>query len=277
MVKFVAYKAADNADLPEIGLFRNIKKNLDRKGEGQSFDASSGNIDMHVTGTAMLFVLKKPTAGVMKTIDVKVGGVEQYTLQDLDLNLRKLKDTFSGDYEKTLFKGADKLVGSSEGDRLSGFNGKDKIKAGEGDDSVKGGKGGDTIYGEGGDDVLAGNSGRDWLDGGSGINSLTGGKGKDTFHFSSQLSADNLSTITDFKSGADRIELMKAVFPGLSGNGELGADQFVKAGDYAGEAHVVVYDQTSGGLSYAVTSGTLVKFGAVSAGLDLASSDLFIV
>jgi len=277
MVKFVANKAVDNSNLSEIGLFKDIKKNLDRKGEGKKFDASSGDIDMHVTGTAMLFVLKKPVSGVMKTIDVKVHGVEQYLLKGLDIKIRKMKDFFSGNYEKKIFKGNDKIVGSNQKDKLAGYNGKDTIEGGGGNDSIGGGKGNDKISGQGGNDILSGDAGNDWLDGGTGSNVLSGGKGKDTFHFSSQLSVGNFSSISDFKTGTDKIELVKSVFPGLSGSGKLGADKFIKSTDYDGEAHVVVYNKANGQLSYAVDSGHLIKFGAVDANLNLAASDILLV
>ncbi len=276
MVKFVAYKGTDNTDLSEIGLFKNIKKNLDRKGEGKKFDASKGDIDMHVTGSAMLFAFKKPVSGVMKTIDVKVGDVDQYFIKGIDLKIRKMSDFFSGNYEKKLFKGDDKIVGSSQKDKLAGFDGKDTIQAGSGGDNVGGGKGNDKLSGQAGNDVMAGNAGNDWLDGGDGFNTLSGGGGKDTFHFSSQLSAGNVSSITDFKSGADKIELVRSVFPDLTGKGTLAADKFVKLADYSGQDNVIVYDKATGALSYAIDPNNLIKFAEVTVNLNLKNTDIIL-
>jgi Ca2+-binding RTX toxin-like protein len=278
MVKFVAYKSQDNADLSEIGLFQNIKKNLTRKGEGKKFDATKGDIDMHVTGKAMLFVLKNPVSGTMKTIDVKVGGTDEYELKGLDIKIRKMKDFFKGNYESKIFEGKDTINGSSQSDKLSGFAGDDTISGGNGGDTILGDNGNDSLYGEGGADTIKGGKGNDLLDGGSGFNSLTGNAGKDTFHFSTQLNASNSSAITDFTaSQGDIIQLVKSVFPDLSGKGVLQPGNFVKSADYAGQDGVVVYDKASGVLQFATSSNVLVKFGEVTANLDLKASDFFVV
>lgn len=276
MVKFVAYHSQDTRDLSELGLFKNIKKNLHRKGEGSSFDATKGDIDMHVEGKGMLFVLKKPVSGTMKSVDVKVGGTDEYFVKGLGLKIRKMKDFFKGDYESKIFKGKDKLIGSSESDKLAAFNGDDTVKAGNGGDEISGAKGKDKLYGETGGDVISGGSGNDLLDGGAGINSLTGDGGSNTFRFSSQLSASNSSTITDFKIGVDKIELVKSVFPDLSGKGQLSPDSFVKSTDYSGQDGVVVYDKASGHVSFAVDSNVLFKFAEVTTNLNLKASDFLI-
>jgi Ca2+-binding RTX toxin-like protein len=277
MVKFVAYRSQDNRDLSEIGLFQNIKKNLTRKGEGKKFDATKGDIDMHVEGKGMLFVLKNPVKGTMNSIDVKVGGNDEYSIKGLSLKLTKMKDFFKGNYESKVFDGNDKLIGSSSSDKLAGFNGKDTAKGGNGGDTIGGDGGDDKLYGESGGDVISGGSGNDLLDGGLGLNSLTGNSGKDTFHFSSQLGASNSSAITDFKSGQDTIELVKSVFPDLTGKGQLAADKFIKSTDYTDQDGVVVYDKATGAISFAVDSGSLIKFAEVTANLNLKASDFYLV
>jgi Ca2+-binding RTX toxin-like protein len=278
MVKFVAYKSQDNRDLSEIGLFQNIKKNLTRKGEGKKFDATKGDIDMHVEGKGMLFVLKNPVSGTMKSIEVKVAGTDEYFLKGLDIKIRKMKDFFKGDYESKIFEGKDKLIGSGESDTLAGFAGDDTIKGGNGGDTITGLNGNDKLYGEGGGDLISGGKGNDLLDGGTGSNSLTGNAGTDTFQFSSQLSAGNSSSITDFSaSQGDIIQLVKSVFPDLSGKGVLAASSFIKAADYAGQDGVVVYDKATGVMEFATSSNVLVKFGEVASNTDLKASDFFIV
>ena len=149
----------------------------------------------------MLFVLKNPVSGTMKTIDVKVGGTDEYELKGLSIKLTKMKDFFKGNYESKIFDGNDKLIGSSQSDKLSGYAGKDTINGGNGGDTIWGANGNDKLYGEAGNDLITGGKGNDLLDGGAGFNTLTGDAGSDTFQFSSQLSSSNSSSITDFKSG----------------------------------------------------------------------------
>jgi Ca2+-binding RTX toxin-like protein len=277
MVKFVAYTSHDNRDLSEIGLFQNIKKNLTRKGEGKKFDATKGDIDMHVTGKAMFFVLKNPTSGKMNTIDVKVGGTDQYELKGLGLKIRKMKEFFKGNYESKIFDGKDTINGSGQADKLSGFAGNDTVNAGNGGDTVWGAGGKDKLNGNAGDDTMSGGKGNDFLDGGSGLNTLTGNAGSNTFHFSAQLSASNKSSITDFKPGSDIIELVKNAFPDLVGKGKLGSSSFIKASDYTDQDGVVVYDKATGSLQFAINSGTLIQFADVSPNTNLKASDFLIV
>jgi Ca2+-binding RTX toxin-like protein len=279
MVVFVAKQAVDTRDLSELGLFSNFKK-LTRKHEGKSFDASKGDVDMHVDGKNMVFILKKPVSGTVHSISVKDGGVQQYSVDDLHLKLNKMQKFFSGNFEPNLFAGADKVTGSSFGDNLSTFDRADKVSAGAGNDKVVTGAGADTLYGQAGNDIMVGGKGNDFLDGGTGSNSLTGSSGKDSFQFDSQLSASNYASITDFTRGNDTIELENSVFPGLGGKGNLPGAKFVLSTDYAGQKNVVIYDKATGVLSYELSSGVLadaIKFGDVSAGLNLSKGDFLIV
>lgn len=281
MVKFVAYTSQDNRDLSDLGLFQNIKKNLTRKHEGKSFDASKGKLDMHVEGKGMFFVLKKPVSGTMDSVLVKWDGKKQYEVSGLDLKIRKMKDFFKGNYEKKIFSGDDTITGSKKKDTLAGFDGADTIKGGNGNDKILGGNGNDKLYGEAGNDTIKGGSGNDLLDGGDGKNTLTGGSGDDAFRFSSQLNAKNFSTITDFKIGNDWIELANAAFPNIGdADKKLDASKFVLKSDYAGQSHVVIYDKPTGTLYYDVTGGSLddaIAFGKVNANLNLTHNDIFVV
>lgn len=277
MVKFVAYTSQDNRDLSDLGLFQNIKKNLTRKGEGKSFDATKGKLDMHVEGKGMFFVLKKPVSGTMDSVLVKRDGDKQYEVSGLDLKIRKMKDFFKGNYEKKIFSEADTITGSKKKDTLAGFDGADTIKGDKGGDKLLGGNGNDFLYGEAGNDTIKGGKGDDRLDGGDGKNTLTGGSGDDAFRFSSQLNAKNVSTITDFTIGEDRIELANAAFPSIGGSGPLGAAKFILSTAYAGEENVVVYDKATGELSYAVAANDLIAFGKVTGGLNLTYNDIFVV
>lgn len=78
------------------------------------------------------------------------------------------------------------------------------INAGQGDDMVRGGKGADFLVGGAGADWIWGNGGADTLLGGGGDDWLTGGAGADVVLFTG---GDGMDTITDFRSGTDRIDL----------------------------------------------------------------------
>ena len=280
MVKFVAYKSQDNRDLSEIGLFQNIKKNLDRKGEGKKFDATKHDIDMHVTGKAMLFVLKNPVSGTMKTIDVKVDGDDQYELTGLDIKIRKMKDFFKGNYESKIFDGNDTLKGSSKSDTLAGYStATTRSTAATVATPSCGGNGNDKLYGEGGNDLMSGGKGNDLLDGGSGFNSLTGDAGKDTFQFSSP--AERQQLLRHYRLHGRRRAISSSsssrCFPIFRARATLASANFVKSTDYAGQDGVVVYNKATGALQFATSSNVLVKFGEVTANLDLKASDFFVV
>lgn len=277
MVKYVGYTAQDTRDLSELGLFQNIKKNLTRTGEGKSFDATKGKLDMHVEGKGMLFLFKKPVSGKMNSVEVEKDGKDQYEISGLSLKIRKMKEFFKGNYEKNIFSGDDTLLGSKKNDTLAGFDGNDTIKGNNGGDRLLGGNGDDKLYGQAGADTIEGGKGNDLLDGGDGKNTLTGGPGDDRFRFSSELDAKNSSKITDFTIGEDRIELVNTAFPGIGGRGGLHSSQFIKSADYTNQSDVVVYDKATGGLSYAVAAGNLIKFGEVTANLNLTHNDIFVV
>lgn len=87
------------------------------------------------------------------------------------------------------------------------------IGGGRGSDTLSGGAGNDVIIGDdsgyyyeyGGNDVLNGGAGNDVLNGGYGINTLTGGAGADLFVH--DVYSDGTDSITDFKSGTDKLVL----------------------------------------------------------------------
>ena len=127
-------------------------------------------------------------------------------------------------------------VATFGGQDLNGGSGNDTIYGnGGGDAIILGGSGDDKIYivsgmssnayadGEDGDDILLNNTnnggdsklrggnGDDHLHGGSGLDTLTGGPGADKFVIKSgegSSNLDNVSTVTDFKDGLDKILLV---------------------------------------------------------------------
>lgn len=145
-------------------------------------------------------------------------------------------DTLYGDGEGHAFGGGgnDLLDGGIGDDLLIGDGA--LFAAHGGDDVLVGGIGNDRLYGDtpdgrgaaetwmdtfvlaGGNDVLDGGAGDDLLVGDTGDDRLTGGSGRDTFLFAAfevvhQLSSfrgwfgSGNDTITDFRSGEDRLDL----------------------------------------------------------------------
>jgi Ca2+-binding RTX toxin-like protein len=91
---------------------------------------------------------------------------------------------------------------------LNGTSGADIYVADGQNDVIYGNGGGDIIDGGAGNDALYGGAGTDQLRGGTGMNILTGGANADMFIFDT---LDTQTIITDFQSGADKIDLREIV------------------------------------------------------------------
>ena len=93
-----------------------------------------------------------------------------------------------------------------------------------GDDILTGNGGADILNGGLGNDLMFGNGGADQLTGGAGLDTMSGGAGSDTFFFLATTDTGNAlgarDIITDFTSGADRINLA-----GIDANTLLAGDQ----------------------------------------------------
>lgn len=109
---------------------------------------------------------------------------------------------------------------------------------------LMGGSAGDLLVGDAFSNRLSGNGGKD---------TLTGGDGKDYFVFGSAITATSADLITDFVRGQDRIEISKAVMPGIAKLGTLASSAFYAAAG-AKKAHDssdrIIYDKSSGKLYY---------------------------
>ncbi|MBB3019961.1 Ca2+-binding RTX toxin-like protein [Microvirga lupini] len=118
--------------------------------------------------------------------------------------------------------------------------------------TIRGGARNDILNGAGGNDVLIGGQGADRLIGGLGNDQLTGGFGKDTFVFNQQAGDLNKDTITDFNVADDRIDLARSMFTafGVSDVGGLKSTAFTIGSHAATTEHRIIYDQTTGVLSY---------------------------
>jgi Ca2+-binding RTX toxin-like protein len=119
----------------------------------------------------------------------------------------------------------------------------------------------DMLDGTAGDDVLHGGKGADILVGGKGADLLTGGSGRDAFVFKS--ADEGIDTITDFRSGKDRLDISADGFGGGLHAGETvtlvklaDIGGHVQAGNggvflfaTAGEDHGTIYWDANGGSS----------------------------
>ncbi|XSC41950.1 VCBS domain-containing protein [Bradyrhizobium sp. RDT10] len=114
-------------------------------------------------------------------------------------------DTITGGGDEFQIVHAD----AAEEDTVNGTGKDDPLYAGSGNDTVKGNDCNDTIYGGSGIDAVNGNSGADTIIGGFGRDRLNGSNGDDTFVYLAvaDSSSAQFDTITDFKSGSDRINL----------------------------------------------------------------------
>ncbi|MEZ2145401.1 VCBS domain-containing protein [Bradyrhizobium sp. DN5] len=94
-------------------------------------------------------------------------------------------------------------------DTVNGTGKADVLYGGSGNDTIKGNDGDDVIYGGSGNDTINGNNGSDTIIGGFGADQLTGSNGNDRFAylFVADSNASQFDTITDFASGADKIDL----------------------------------------------------------------------
>ena len=130
---------------------------------------------------------------------------------------------------------------------------------------------------------INGNNGNDTINGGLGNDTLTGGLGNDLFSFSSTLYGTNIDTISDFLSGADRIELSAAIFTKLLNDTDLSDNLVVNttkaramdANDY------LIYNSSTKALYYdADGSGLLnapIQFATLTDVATLSASDFVVI
>jgi Ca2+-binding RTX toxin-like protein len=258
MVVFAARNLpVDNSDLHELEGY---------KPASSSISASLGFVTRYVDGVL--------------SVKVFVDDQMKYKVAKIEVSQNKVNKIFNGEFEAKLFKGDDKIKGSTADDMLYGFKGNDTVTGRGGEDTIYGGKGKDTLYGGTDADTIYGGAGKDSLHGEDGANTLYGGGGKDAFTFDAALMPGNNAHIADYKSGKDVIELDKGAFSGIGGKGNLSKSKFFLADEYNGEKKAVIYDKDSGGLSYSKGGGDIgnaVDFGSVTAGLDLSHKDFLVV
>jgi serralysin len=104
------------------------------------------------------------------------------------------------------------------------------------------------LTGNAGDNRLAGGGGADVLAGGAGRDVLVGGPGADRFLFDVTPGAADADRIEDFRPGADRILLDRAIYPGIGA--ALTANEFFRGAAARDADDRIVYDPATGSLLY---------------------------
>jgi Ca2+-binding RTX toxin-like protein len=135
------------------------------------------------------------------------------------------------------------------------------------------------LTGNGLDQTISGNAGVNRLDGGGGDDILSGLDGNDAFVFTATPVAGNHAALSDFQSGADRIELDHGAFTGLAA-GALASGAFV-TGTAAQDADDRIIFDAATGVVYYDSDGTgaaaAVQFATLQPGATLTSSDVFVI
>ena len=131
------------------------------------------------------------------------------------------------------------------------------------------------LTGNTGANSLSGANGTDTLAGGLGNDTLGGGAGNDAFLFDSALGAGNIDSVTDMTVAADQIRLAQSIFTAI-GAGTLAASAFVVGSAATTVDHRIIYDSTTGALSYdadGTGAGAAQQFATLQTGLALTNAD----
>ena len=118
----------------------------------------------------------------------------------------------------------------------------EKAIGGSGNDTLIASDAGCSLSGGNGNDTLLGGAGNDTLSGGLGLDILTGGGANDTFAFLlgySSVASGQRDRITDFLSGADRIDL--SGYDAISSTGRYDQFKFISTDAFHGVAGELNY------------------------------------
>jgi Ca2+-binding RTX toxin-like protein len=137
----------------------------------------------------------------------------------------------------------------------------------------------DQLLGQDGNDTLSAGDGNDLINGGNGNDSILTGAGADRVLFNTALGAGNVDAVQDFNPVFDTFLLENAVFSALV-PGVLAAEAFVVGAAAVDADDRIVYDSTTGALSYdadGVGGAAQIEFAVLSGGLGLTNSDFVVV
>ena len=127
---------------------------------------------------------------------------------------------------------------------------------------------------------MTGGSQANSLTGNAGDDTLTGGDDNDTFQFDTPLVAGELTTITDFAAGVDKVALASSVFTQSGAVGPLaGAAFFIGAAAHDASDRII-YNAGIGALLYdpdGMGGQAATQFATVSPGLALTAGNFTIV
>lgn len=138
----------------------------------------------------------------------------------------------------------------------------------------------DYVYGNNGNNIITAGAGNDVIKGYGGNDQLIGGAGNDAFVFNTALNATtNIDVIKDFDVPHDSMWLDNSVFTSLK-TGALAAGAFRLAGDAPSSADRIIYDPTTGKLSYDIDGAggkSAIQFALVSENLALTYKDFVVI
>ncbi|MDD5274110.1 MAG: calcium-binding protein, partial [Methylovulum sp.] len=136
------------------------------------------------------------------------------------------------------------------------------------------------LSGNSANNALSGGDGNDTLGGGLGNDTLTGGAGSDIFRFNTAPATTNIDKITDFSVADDTIQLENAIFTKLTATGVLSAANFHIGTGAADANDFIVYNQTTGALSYDSNGNgavAAVQIATLGVNLALTNADFVVI
>ncbi|WP_457093668.1 polysaccharide lyase family 7 protein [Microvirga sp. P5_D2] len=145
--------------------------------------------------------------------------------------------------------------------------------------TIEGSNSNNYLTGASANEWLKGNAGRDVLWGKAGSDVLTGGTQEDAFVFDTAIGKD-IDIITDFNLADDSIRLENKIFSKLTNTGKL-SSSFFKVAEKAGDANdYIVYNKTTGALSYDADGsglGAAKIFAVIENKAALTAADFFVI
>jgi len=170
--------------------------------------------------------------------------------------------------------GAGTISGGVAGGSVT-FSNIERVLAGDFNDQLTGNAGGQNLTGQGGADTLTG---------AGGIDTLWGGAGNDVFVFR-EMGTANADRISDWASGADKLQLDDSAFTAIgalgnfaAGDGRFWAAAGATAGHDANDR--VIFNSSTGSLYYDADgsgSGAAQLIATVQSGAAVAATDIVVI